>query len=65
MHTLTAIMCHRLGQLPDLPVQVRIGIPIRLIILDLLIDDAAEGVLHPSHQPVLEALGVVQSHIFR
>jgi len=65
MHPLPPIMCHRVSQLPDLPVEVSIGIPIRLIVLDLLIDYAAESVLHPGHQPVLKPLGVVQSHIFR
>jgi hypothetical protein len=65
MHALPPIMRHRLGQLPDLPVQVSIGIPIRLIILNLLIDYAAEGILHSGHQPILEALGVIQGHIFR
>jgi hypothetical protein len=64
MHPLPPIMRHRVSQLPDLPVQVSIGISVRLIILDLLIHYTAEGVLDSGHQPVLEPLGVVQSHIF-
>ena len=63
MHPLPPIMRHRLSQLSDLPVKVSIGISVRLIVLDLLIYYAAEGVLDSGHQPVLEALGVVQSHI--
>jgi hypothetical protein len=57
-------MRNRLSQLPYLPVQVSIGISVRLIVLDLLIYYTAEGVLDSGHQPVLEALGIVQSHIF-